>query len=80
MRELAARLLLVATATSVVGLCAVVALVGVVGVVAQLAGTWTWLFRFEQSAAASVPLVLGLAAVSLVGAVGTVVLTPVDPE
>lgn len=65
---------------SFAGLCLLVGFVGAVGVVARTVGTWPWLFRFEQIAAASVPLALALLAASLVGAVGVVALSPTTTE
>lgn len=76
MREVAAMMVRRGTVLAVVALCLVVGLVGVVGVLAQLIGTWEWLFRFEGIVAASTPFVLVLVGISLVGAMGVVLLSP----
>lgn len=77
-REPAARLAGRVALWAFVGAVGLVALVGVVGLVARTAGTWRWLFRFEQTASAAVPLGLALVGIGMVGAVGAVALTPVD--
>lgn len=78
MRETVARYAGRAAFWAFLGTVALVGLVGVVGVVARTIGSWTWLFRFEQTATAAVPITLSLAGISLVGAVGAAVLTPID--
>ena len=63
------------TLVSFAALCLAVAAVGGVAVVAESISTWTWYFRMERAVAFGTPLVLGLAAVTLGGAMGSVMLT-----
>ena len=63
------------TLVSFAALCLAVAAVGGVAVVAESISTWTWYFRMERAVALGTPLVLGLAAVTLGGAMGSVILT-----
>ena len=63
------------TVVSFAALCLAVAVVGGVAVVAESINTWTWYFRMEQAMALGTPLVLGLVAVTLGGAMGSMVFT-----
>lgn len=63
------------TVASFAALCLVVAVVGGVAVVAESVNTWTWYFRMERAVAMATPLTVGLLAVTLGGAVGSVMLT-----
>ena len=63
------------TVVSFVALCLAVAVVGGVAVVAESINTWTWYFRMERAIALGTPLVLGLLAVTLGGAMGSMVFT-----
>ena len=63
------------TVVSFVALCLAVAVVGGVAVVAESVNTWAWYFRMERALALGTPLVIGLAAVTLGGAMGSVVFT-----
>ena len=63
------------TVVSFAALCLAVAVVGVVAVVAESVNTWTWYFRMERAMALGTPLVIGLVAVTLGGAMGSMVFT-----
>ena len=63
------------TMVSFAALCLSVAAVGGVAVVAESVSTWTWYFRMERAVALATPLVVGLLAVTLGGALGSVMLT-----
>ena len=63
------------TVVSFAALCLAVAVVGGVAVVAESISTWTWYFRMERTVALATPLVVGLLAVTLGGAMGSVMFT-----
>ena len=63
------------TMVSFAALCLAVAVVGGVAVVAESISTWSWYFRMERAVALATPLVLGLVAVTLGGAMGSMVFT-----
>ncbi len=60
---------------SFAALCLAVAAVGGVAVVAESLSTWSWYFRMERAVALATPLVVGLVAVTLGAAMGSVIFT-----
>jgi hypothetical protein len=62
------------------GLCLVVVGVGSIAVLAESMNTWIWYFRMEHVIAAGTPVVLGLLGLTLVSAIGFVVVFPTDTD
>lgn len=68
------------TVACFVGLCLVVIGVGSVAVVAESMNTWVWYFRMERAITAGTPVVLGLLGLTLVSAIGFIVVSPTDTD